>query len=69
MISEISNPSVRYEDDDSPEINWEKLTADNLYRCLEIGLDPKMNSDYQGRRYEFWKRIELLKGESFRSSA
>lgn len=44
---------------------WQPLTAEDTYRHMELCLEPRMQSDYQGKRYEFWRHelnMELQAG-------
>lgn len=43
--------------DDSPEFAyWQPITAEDTYRHLELCLEPIMRPDYQGKRFEFWRK-------------
>ncbi|CAD5224211.1 unnamed protein product [Bursaphelenchus xylophilus] len=40
---------------------WHPVDPENPFKHLELGLQPTEQDHYQGRRAEFWRKVELIK--------
>ncbi|KAH7729340.1 Protein F15A8.6 [Aphelenchoides avenae] len=43
---------------------WQPVSVEDSYRHLVIDLEPRMCHNYQGRRAEFWKKVDELRHSS-----
>ncbi|CAD5218158.1 unnamed protein product [Bursaphelenchus okinawaensis] len=53
-FSNSGNPNLDQENE-----TWHKIDPQNPFKHLELCLEPEEKDHYQGRRAEFWRKVEL----------